>query len=140
MPANAPDAEILESTLVLAGRAERVQELEKVERLLTAAEKHDKAVVSFPRTLQAFNEDRVRELVYAEGFSAAGGVCENCHVMFPSDDMNCEVCGMPLKSADDLIENTISAALAAGAGIEQLRGPAAEKLRTAGGIGAFLRF
>jgi release factor family 10 len=140
MPGNAPEREILESTLALAARAERAQEVEKVDRLLTASAKGDKAVVTFPHTLQAFNEDRVRELVYAEGFSATGGVCETCHVMFPSDDMNCEICDMPVKSAGDLIENSIAAALAAGAAVEQVRGPAAEKLRNAGGIGAFLRF
>ena len=61
-------------------------------------------------------------------------------VMFASDDVNCEICGMPVKSADDLVENSIAAALTAGAAIEQVRGPAAEKLRNAGGIGAFLRF
>jgi peptide chain release factor subunit 1 len=140
MRGNAPETEILESTLALACRAERVQEMEKVDRLLTSSAKGEKAVVTFPRTLQALNEDRVRELVYAEGFSAAGGVCETCHVMFTSDDMNCDICGMPVKSADDLIENSIAAALAAGAAVEQVRGPAAEKLRNAGGIGAFLRF
>jgi peptide chain release factor subunit 1 len=140
MPGNAREGEILESTLALARRAERLQELEKVDRLLTASAKGDKAVVTMPLTLQAFNEDRVRELVYAEGFSATGGICDTCHVMFPSDDMNCEICGMPVKSADDLIENSIAAALAAGAAVEQVRGPAAAKLRNAGGIGAFLRF
>jgi peptide subunit release factor 1 (eRF1) len=140
MPGNASEQEILESTLALARRAERVQELEKVDRLLTASAKADKAVVSVPRTLQAFNEDRVRELIYAEGFSAAGGICDTCHVMFASDDVNCEICGMPVKSADDLVENSIAAALTAGAAVEQVRGPAAEKLRNAGGIGAFLRF
>jgi peptide chain release factor subunit 1 len=140
VPGNAPESEILESTLALARRAERVQELEKVDRLLTSSAKGDKAVVTFPLTLQALNEDRVRELVYAEGCSAAGGVCETCHVMFPSDDINCQICGMPVKSADDLIENSIAAALATGAAVEQVRGPAAEKLRNAGGIGAFLRF
>jgi len=140
MPGNAKQGEILESTVALARRAERVQELEKVDRLLTSSAKSDKAVVTFPLTLQAFNEDRVRELVYAEGFAAAGGVCETCHVLFPSDNINCEICGMPVKSADDLIENSIAAALAVGAAVEQVRGPAAEKLRNAGGIGAFLRF
>jgi hypothetical protein len=140
MPANAGEAEILEGTLALARRAERLQEVEKVERLLTSAAKGDRASVTLPSTLQAFNEDRVRELVYAEGFSAAGAVCETCHVLYPSEEMNCEVCGMPVKPADDLIENAISAAMASGASVEQVRGPAAEKLRAAGGIGAFLRF
>ncbi len=137
---NAAEREILGATLALASRAERLQEMEKVERLMTSAAKGDKAVVTFPETLNAFNEDRVRELVYAEGFSAAGGICKGCQVMFPSDDVNCEICGMPVKPADDLIENAIGVALADGAVVEQLRGPAAVKLRAVGGIGAFLRF
>jgi peptide chain release factor subunit 1 len=140
MPGDAPEAQILETTLALARRAERVDELEKVERLLTSSAKGDKAVVTFPHTLKAANENRIRELVYAEGFSAAGGICEACQVMFPTDEMNCEMCGMPVKSGDDLIENTVAAALAAGAAVEQVRGPAAVKLQNAGGIGAFLRF
>lgn len=137
---NAPEKEILEGTLAMAKRAERVHELAKVERLITSAAKGDKAVVTFPETLDAFNEDRVRELVYAEGFSAAGGICEGCQVMFPSDDVNCAICDMPVQPVEDLIETIVGAALARGAAVEQLRGQAAENLRTVGGIGAFLRF
>jgi hypothetical protein len=140
MSVSASESEILEETLALARRAEREQELEKVERLLTAAAKNDRAVLTLASTLEAFNEDRVRELVYAKGFSAVGGVCEDCHVMFPSGDVNCEVCGMPVKPAEDVIEHVISAAMASGAAVEQLRGPAANKLQSSGGIGAFLRF
>jgi peptide subunit release factor 1 (eRF1) len=138
--AGAPEKEVLDRTLELASRSERVQEMEKAERLITSATKGERAVTTFPGTLKAFNENRVRELVYAEGFSAAGGVCERCHMMFPAGDVNCEICGMPVKPAEDLIENTIVAALSEGAAVEQLRGQAAEKLREAGGIGAFLRF
>jgi peptide subunit release factor 1 (eRF1) len=138
--AGAPEKEILDRTLALAGRAERVQEVDKVERLVTSAAKDGKAAVTLAETLKAFNERRVRELVYAEGFSAEGGLCENCHLLFPSSDVACEICGMPVKPAEDLIENMIGAVLAGGASVEQLRGPAAEKLREAGGIGAFLRF
>jgi peptide subunit release factor 1 (eRF1) len=138
--AGAPEKEVLDRTLELVSNAERAQEMEKVERLITSAAKGERAVITFPETLTAFNQDRVRELVYAEGFSAAGGVCERCHMMFPAHDVNCEICGMPVKPAEDLIENTIGRALAEGAAVEQLRGQAAEKLREAGGIGAFLRF
>jgi peptide subunit release factor 1 (eRF1) len=136
----APEKEILEKTLALVGRAERIQELEKMERLITSAAKDGNAVVTLPETLKAFNERRIRELVYAEGFSAAGGACENCRLLFASDDVNCDICGMPVKPVEDLVETLISAVLAEGASVEQLRGPAAEKLRDFRGIGAFLRF
>jgi peptide subunit release factor 1 (eRF1) len=138
--ASASEKEILERTMALAGRAERVQELEKMEGLITSAAKDGKAVVTLSETLKAFNARRIRELVYAEGFSAEGGVCENCRLLFASYDVNCEICGIPVKPVEDLVEELVSAVLAEGASVEQLRGPAAEKLRDFRGIGAFLRF
>jgi peptide subunit release factor 1 (eRF1) len=140
LPANASERDILEQAMVLACRAERTEEIEKAETLITAAAKRQKAVAGLADTIQALNEKRVRELVYAEGFFTTGGICEPCHAIFRSSAMNCEFCSMPVKPVDDLIEAAVDSALAKGATIEQLRGEAAEKLKTAGGIGAFLRF
>jgi hypothetical protein len=141
MSSNASEKEILEGTLTLARRAERVQEIEKVDRLLTAAGKGEKAVATIAEVLDALNKDGVRELVYAEGIYMPGGICNECHLLFPFDDIDCGVCGIPVKPADDLIETTVSVALSRGCAVEQVRGPAAEKLRVnGGGIGAFLRF
>ena len=92
-----------------------------------------------PDTLKALNEKRVRELVYAHGFNARGGICEECHTVFPNESANCDFCGLPLKPSDDLVETAIGMAIAEGAAIEQFRGDAAELLKSAGGIGAFLR-
>ncbi len=140
LPVSAPEKQILEAATSIGRATERTREAGEVDRLVTAAAKGQKAVVGFADTLQALNEHRVREFVYSEGFTAACGVCEDCHVIFSSDDMNCEFCGMPLKASDDLVETATAMALAEGAAVEQLRGEAAEKLRNAGGIGAFLRF
>lgn len=137
---DASERQILEEVLVVARKAERTQELAKAEMLMTAAAKHQKAVATLSETIHALNEKRVREFVYSEGFAATGGICEPCHAIFESGVMNCEFCGMPVKPVEDLIEVAIGSALDNGAAIEQLRGEAAEKLRTAGGIGAFLRF
>jgi peptide subunit release factor 1 (eRF1) len=97
-------------------------------------------VTTLADSLVALNEKRVRELVYSEGFVVRGGVCEACYAVFPNDIMNCGFCGLPVKPVDDLIEAAIGKALAEGATIEQLRGEAAETLKAAGGIGAFLRY
>jgi peptide chain release factor subunit 1 len=140
LSANAPERDILNLVLALADKAERQQEMEKAEKLITSAAKGNRAVTTVPDTLQALNEKRVRELVYAEGFAVAGGICEGCQAVFPSDTMNCDLCGLPVKSTGDLLEFVVAAALAEGSTIEQLRGEAAEKLRGRGGIGAFLRF
>ena len=107
--------------------------------LITASAKAHNAVLQVPETLEALNERRVRELVYAHGFMARGGICNECHAIFPNDTMNCGFCGLPVKPDEDLVETVIGIAILEGAAVEQLRGEAAEKLKAAGGIGAFLR-
>jgi peptide subunit release factor 1 (eRF1) len=140
LPGSAPEDQILEEVLFIGRKTERKQERDKAEMLITASTKAHNAVTTLQETLSALNAKRVRELIYAEGFAVRGGVCDTCHAMFPNDTMNCGFCGVPVKSADDLIEHALSAALAAGATIEQLRGEGAEILKAAGGIGAFLRY
>src|SRR5207253_5825486 len=91
---------------------ERAYELEKTDVLIPAAAKGRQAVIGASTTLDALNDKRVRELVYAQG-DAIGA---------------------------DFIEDAVGLALAQRAAIEQVRGEAAARLKTAGGIGAFLRY
>jgi peptide subunit release factor 1 (eRF1) len=140
LSANAPEDRILDEVLDLGRKAERAQEMEKVEILITASAKGHSAITAVDATLNALNERCVRELIYSQGFARRGGVCESCDTVFPNDAMNCTVCSLPVKPADDLIEIAIGMALAQGANVEQLRGEAAEKLKAFGGIGAFLRY
>ena len=140
LAANAPESQIVEEVLFIGRKAERAHELEKVELLTTASAKGQNGVTGLAATLEALNEKRVRELIYAEGSAIRGGICEPCRTVFPNDTTNCSVCGLPVKPADDLIEEAIGMALAEGATIEQVRGKASEQLSEAGGIGAFLRY
>ena len=139
----APDSsesQILNEVQFLARKAERAQEIEKAERLITASEKRQKAVIGWAAAIKALNEKCVRELVYAEGFTATGGDCAPCHALFESAAVNCRFCGLPVKPVEDLIEAAIGSALEQGAAVEQLRGEAADILGSVGGVGAFLRF
>ena len=139
LAASAPESQILEEVLFIARKAEINREMEKADMLITASAKAHNAVLQVPETLEALNERRVRELVYAHGFMARGGICNECHAIFPNDTMNCGFCGLPVKPDEDLVETVIGMAILEGAAVEQLRGEAAEKLKAAGGIGAFLR-
>jgi hypothetical protein len=139
LSAAASECQILEEVLFIARKAEGKRDMDKAQMLVTAAAKGHNAVSRLPDTLEALNEKRVRELIYAHGFMTQGGVCEKCHAVFPSGIANCGFCGLPLKPDNDLVETAIGMALAEGAAIEQFRGDAAEKLKSAGGIGAFLR-
>src|SRR5438105_3323746 len=129
LPSDAPESQIIGEVSFIARAAERNYELKKVEMLITAAAKGLSALTKLPETLEALNEKRVRELVYSEGLTVRGGVCNNCQAVFSDDTMNCDFCGLPVKPADDLVETAIGMALAEGAAIEQVRGEAAAKLK-----------
>jgi hypothetical protein len=137
---NATEHEILRETLAIEHRVERSEEINKVEELITLAAKGHGAVIALSDTLEALNENRVRELVYAEGFEATGTLCDNCHKLFAGDENYCEACALPVSRTVGMPESAITWALAQGSSIEQVKGDAADKLRTVGGIGAFLRF
>ena len=138
--ANASENQVLAEVSLIARKAERDHEIEKVEMLITAAAKGHNAVTELNRTLEALNGKRVRELVYPEGSRARGSICDKCGAAFPNETIHCDFCGLPLEPAGDLIEAAIGLALSESATIQQVRGEAAKKLEAAGGIGAFLRY
>jgi peptide subunit release factor 1 (eRF1) len=138
--ADSSESHILNEVLFLARKAERGQEIERAERVITASEKRQKAVTGFEAAIRALNEKCVRELVFAEGFAATGGACAPCHALFESAATNCRFCRRPVKPVEDLVEAAVGSALEQGTAVEQLRGEAADILATVGGVGAFLRF
>jgi peptide subunit release factor 1 (eRF1) len=137
---DATENEIVEEVLSLGLNAERTMEKKKTELLMTRSAKRQNAVAGLQATLDALNSNRVHELVYSEGCFTSGGICHQCESVFPSDTVDCPFCGQRVEPADDLMEAAIAKALAEDAGIEQLRGEAADRLKTIGGIGAFLRY
>jgi len=140
LPADAPDVEVLEATTSIGQRVEREAENSKVEILITSAAKQVRATTGLKPTIDALNQGRAHEFVYAEGFSARGARCDACDAIFPARFLNCEYCDKALQALDDVIQSAIEKALATGARIEQIRGAAAQRLLGAGGVGAFLRF
>jgi RNA polymerase subunit RPABC4/transcription elongation factor Spt4 len=120
-------------------RAERNDEVAKVQSLLDRVGKRDRAITGVSGTLEALAEGRVHELIYAQGISLRGARCKNCGVI-TVDQPICPKCMSTLDTAEDAMDMVISAALDTGATIEQVRGIAAENLKASGGIGAFLRY
>jgi hypothetical protein len=120
-------------------RAERENEVAKVASLLDSAGARNKAVTGLAATTAALAEGRVHELVYAQGIEPNGALCAKCGSIIV-DQPACPNCLSAAGPAGDAMDLIIGAALSTGAGIEQVRDDAAERLKTSGGIGAFLRY
>ncbi len=144
LPVEAGEQQILDTTLEVAESVERSHERALVDDLLTAAAKQTGAVAGLGSTLTLLQEGRVRGLVYADGWSAPGWRCANCSMLFAETpaggQRSCMYCGGALQAVDDLVEPMAERVLDAGGKVEQVRGAAAVRLMSAGGVGAHLRY
>jgi len=137
---DANEATVLEEALRIEVEVEREREARLVEQLMTAAAKHQKAVIKLGATLRALQEWRVSELVYTEGFTSSGGQCTNCGALFAGEKESCDFCGREVRQINDLIDRADTRVVEMVGKVEQVRGDAAARLRQEGGIGAFLRW
>ena len=140
LPINGSDALVLEETLKVQAEIEREREEELVRELITAAHKHQKAVVNVTPTVHAIQEQRVWQLVYADGFAPPGGQCGNCLALYAGEKEACDYCGEQVKQVGDFVDRAAERVLEMDGKVELVRGAAAERLQGVGSIGAFLRF
>lgn len=141
LPITASEQEVLAETLRLQEQVEREAEQRLVESLITAANKGDRAVLGPTATLEALHEGRVGRLLYARHHQITGSICAGCGALFWNPPPpRCWYCGGNLEVVSDFLEHILERTLALGGGVEEVRGPAAEKLEAVGGLGAFLRY
>jgi peptide subunit release factor 1 (eRF1) len=140
MEIGASAQDVLREVQRIAGEVERAGELSAVEELITLAGKEFHAVVSLPRTLEALRLGRIRKLVYAHGYAPQGVQCSNCSSLFPENTPACAYCGGPVQPLYDLMAAVVERVVDSGGEAEDVRDAAAERLKQAGSVGAFLRF
>ena len=137
---SATSAEIRTATAPIAEKFERETEGLLVTDLLTSAAKSDRVVIGLGHTLQALNQGRVWQLVYADGFHSIGYECRRCATLFSLETPSCPFCSSTSDRIEDVVERAVDHAIRKGAKIEVIRNVEAESsLVNAGGIGAYLR-
>jgi hypothetical protein len=139
LPVDASISDITSAVAHLQFQAEREEESAKCAALIEHAAKHERAVTGIRETMAALTSGRIHELIYAQGFSPAGSSCRNCGLLVINATV-CTACGTSLDAGEPIMDHILETALESGSAIEQVRGEAAEKLRSFGGIGAFLRY
>jgi peptide subunit release factor 1 (eRF1) len=139
LPLNASEQQVLGETLKLTTSSERTGEIEIVKHLIQAAQKQNQATIGLDNTIAAVQAGRVRQLVYAEGWTPSGSRCSNCSSLMLDGEDVCRYCGADLHAVKDLLARAARRVVAMGGAVEQVRGDAATHLREAGGIGALLR-
>jgi len=140
LPINGSDARVLEETLRGEAEIEREHETELVRQLIDAALARLKAVVKLTPTVHAIQEQRIWQLIYADGFAPLGAQCGNCKALYAGDEVTCDYCGQAVKGVSDFIDWAAERVLEMQGRVTEVRGLAAESLQEYGNIGAFLRW
>ncbi|MBI5688285.1 MAG: hypothetical protein HZC54_24700 [Verrucomicrobia bacterium] len=132
--------QVLEATRRFERPALREMENDLVKKLIATAAKKVQADTGLLATLNALNKNRVWRLLYAEGFAPQGRRCADCTALMGEGQPVCDHCGGNTEPVGDLIERIVERVVGVGGKVEAVRGPAAELLKEAGSIGAFMRF
>jgi hypothetical protein len=111
-----------------------------VQDVIAGNDNHHPFTLGLERTVHALCEERIWRMVYAQGYTPAGGQCSSCEMLFAVSSGTCEYCGASIKPIDDLMERMVERAVAQDSLLEEVTGNAAVRLREVGGIGAILRF
>lgn len=142
LPLNARQQEIMEAVLPIVSNREFLAEKELVEDLLTSAQKGEKAVLGLNPTLSAINEGRVYLLLYPDGYSVSGFICDLCGVLLDHipETGKCPYCQEECLAVEDLIEEACEKAFEMGGKVFKVRNnPHRKQLIESGILGAFLR-
>jgi peptide subunit release factor 1 (eRF1) len=134
---SATDADVLRASLATAENLERQEEQRIVDELLESATAA-RVVLGVSSTLSALADASVHLLVLCEDFAEWGATCGACDRLVPGGQ-RCPACGSALAPLASLREAMIRRALAQGARVTTVAGPAADRLRAHGSVGAWTR-
>jgi hypothetical protein len=138
LPSRAPMATLRDAALRASEEDERRLEQEKVQALVTRAQKDQHAALGALVTFHALRERRVHQLVAASAARAPGRRCPLCGHVGPVEQRLCPSCGAATGPVD-LIRELVILAVRAGVSVEVVHGEAASGLAAYGSVGAFLR-
>ena len=134
-------AKIIECVLGVEREHEGRLEKQRVDELITTAQKGGAAVLGLEATLLAIVEERVSMLIVEEEFTPAWWICPNCRFMGAREQQTCPLCRSMLNSEQDILEPALERVLDQDADIEVLRSAASRRaLEEHGRIGALLRY
>jgi peptide subunit release factor 1 (eRF1) len=129
-----PEKEALARTTAAVAEAEKREEAEITDRVLG---NHGRAAIGLPASLHAVSGREAEVLVVGKTLEAPGAACDACHYLGVEAGA-CPRCGGSTRKVSEVVEEAIQVAYLDGSRIEHV--DESEAFRSAGGIGALLRF
>ena len=135
---NASPAEAWEHAYQVAQAAQKQQERDLLEQVITLAHKGGAGALGLPDTLSALQQGRVYQLLVDPALRRAGAQCAACGAVVVETLSECPYCGGKLLPSSDVVNLAIHRALDSGIKVSALEPNA--RLAEVGQIAAVLRY
>lgn len=135
---NASPAETWEHAYRVAQHAQKQQEADLLEQVITLARKGGAGALGLPDTLSALQQGRVHQLLVDPTLRQAGGQCGQCAAVVTETVAECPYCGGKLIPSQDVVNLAIHRAMDTGIKVSALE--SSPRLAEVGQIAAVLRY
>ncbi len=135
---NASPAEAWERAYEVAQTAQKAQEADLLERVITMAHKGGAGALGLPDTLAALQQGRVHQLLVDPSLRVPGAQCDHCRAVVVEALEVCPYCGGKLLPSGDIVNLAVHAAMDSGIKVSSLEPN--KRLAEVGQIAAVLRY
>jgi peptide subunit release factor 1 (eRF1) len=135
---NASPTEAWERAFEVAQAAQRQDEADQLEVVITAAHKGGAGALGLVDTLAALQQGRVHQLLVSPDLHAPGRQCAHCQAVVLDDSQACPYCNGKLIASADVVNLVVHTAVDAGLKVAVL--DSSPRLAEIGGIAAVLRY
>lgn len=135
---NASPAEAWDRAYEIAQAAQRLQEADLLDQVITLAHKGGAGAIGLADTLAALQQGRVYQLLIDPSLRRPGAQCANCNAVVVEALSECPYCGGKMQPSQDVVNLAVHAAIDAGVKVSSLE--PSSRLTEAGQIAAVLRY
>lgn len=138
LDANASPAEAWERAYEVAQAAQRQEEADLLEQVITLTHKGGAGALGLADTLAALQQGRVHQLLVDPTLRQPGAQCSHCQAVVVEVGEVCPYCAGKLRPSTDVVNLAIHAAMDAGVKVSSLESN--DRLKEVGQIAAVLRY
>ncbi len=135
---NASPAEAWERAYEVAQLAQKQQESDILEQVITLAHKGGAGAIGLADTLLAMQQGRIHQLLVDPAFHHEGRQCTHCHAIVIDDPAACPYCSGDLVKTSDVVNLAVHRAMDAGIKVSAMESNV--RLAEVGQIAAVLRY
>jgi peptide subunit release factor 1 (eRF1) len=135
---SASPADVWDHAYEVAQAAQRTQEAQLLDQVITLAHKGGTGAIGLADALAALQQGRIHQLLVDKNLHTPGQQCQECHAVIVERPANCPYCGGDLRAVTDAVNLAVHRAVENGLKVSVIEHN--DQLAVVGGIAAVLRY